>query len=82
MGDVRGLLSLLFMSELNNEFEEVPPALSAVTGVQIFWNVGSYVVGIGISSDDVGAHCLTSATIFFVRVNTNKFSVISSWRSL
>ena len=66
MGDVRGLLSLLFMSWFNNEFEEVPPALSAVTGVQIFWNVGSYVVGIGISSDDVGAHCLTSATIFFV----------------
>ena len=81
MGDVRGLLSLLFMSWLNNEFEEVPPALSAVTGVQIFWKVGSYVVRIGISSADVEVQCLISTTIFFVRVNTNKFSVISSWRS-
>ena len=82
MGNARGLLGLLFMTWFKDELEEVPPALSPVTGLQIFWKVGSYVVRIGISSADVEVQCLIFTTIFFVRVNTNKFSVISSWRSL
>ena len=40
-----GFVILLFVAWLKNEFEEVPPALSALSGLQIFWIVGSCVVG-------------------------------------
>ena len=44
-----GFVILLFAAWLKDEFEEVPPALSALTGLQISRIVGSCVVGTSTS---------------------------------
>merc|ERR1719284_1171349 len=56
-----GFVILLFVAWLKNEFEEVPPALSALSGLQVFWIVGSCVVGTGISFAGVWVQRLISA---------------------
>jgi len=71
-----GFVILLFVAWLKNEFEEVPPALSALSGLQVFWIVGSCVVGTGISFAGVWVQRLISATSFLVLVNMNKFGII------
>ena len=67
-------MTLLFEAWLKNEFEEVPPGLSALIGLPTF-RIAGCVVGNDISVAGVWLQLLIASTSFSVLVNVNKFDI-------
>merc|ERR1719440_1216818 len=76
LNNLEGLVPLLVVAALKNEFREIPAAFAGLTGTGIFWVCASCVVGVAISYCGIWAQSLISATSFLVLVNTNKFVII------
>lgn len=70
-----GFVILIFFAWLKNEFAEIS-MVSSLSGLQIFFIVGSCIVGTGISFSGIWVQRLISATSFLVLVNMNKFGII------
>mmetsp|Transcript_3014 Transcript_3014/g.8712 ORF Transcript_3014/g.8712 Transcript_3014/m.8712 type:complete len:316 (-) Transcript_3014:130-1077(-) len=71
-----GFLILLAVAWFSNEFAEIPPAVAALQGPQMWWILCSCVVGTSLSFTAVNVQAHISATSFLVLVNVNKFGII------
>jgi len=76
LNNLEGMLPLLVVMGLKNEFAEIPEAFAALTMMGTFWVVLSCLVGIAISYTGIWAQSMISATSFLVLVNANKFVII------
>jgi len=76
LNNLEGMLPLLVVMGIKNEFTEIPAAVAALTTSGIVWVVLSCMVGVAISYTGIWAQSLISATSFLVLVNANKFVII------
>jgi hypothetical protein len=76
LNNLEGLVPLVLVMVLKNEFAEIPSAFANLDRMGIMWVSLSCVVGIGISYTGIWAQSLISATSFLVLVNVNKFVII------
>jgi len=76
LNNIEGMVPLLIVAWIKNEFHEIGPAFSALDTMGIIWVVASCVVGVGISYCGIWAQSMISATSFLVLVNANKFVII------
>jgi len=76
LNNLEGMLPLLVVMGIKNEFAEIPAATAALTSTGIVWVVLSCLVGIAISYTGIWAQSMISATSFLVLVNANKFVII------
>merc|ERR1719188_2643574 len=76
LNNLVGLLSLLVVMGIKNEFAEIPGAVANLTASGYVWVTLSCLVGIAISYTGIWAQSMISATSFLVLVNANKFVII------
>jgi len=76
LNNLEGMLPLIVVMGIKNEFAEIPAAIAALSVMGYVWVTLSCVVGVGISYTGIWAQSLISATSFLVLVNANKFVII------
>lgn len=76
LNNLEGLLPLLVVMFIKNEFAEISGTVAGLTASGCVWVALSCLVGIGISYTGLWAQSLISATSFLVLVNANKFVII------
>jgi len=76
LNNFEGMIPLIFVAWMKNEFHEIGPAFSNLSHEGITWVAASCVVGVGISYFGIWTQSMISATSFLVLVNANKFVII------
>jgi len=76
LNNIEGLLPLLAVMLIKNEFADIPEAVASLTTSGYVWVTLSCLVGIAISYTGIWAQSMISATSFLVLVNANKFVII------
>jgi len=76
LNNLEGMLPLVVVMGIKNEFAEIPAALGELSVMGYVWVIASCVVGVAISYTGIWAQSLISATSFLVLVNANKFVII------
>lgn len=76
LNNLEGMLPLLAVMGIKDEFSEIPAAVAKLTPMGYFWVAASCVAGVGISYTGIWAQSMISATSFLVLVNANKFVII------
>jgi GDP-mannose transporter len=76
LNNLEGLLPLLVVMFVKNEFAEIPETVAGLTTSGYVWVTLSCLVGIAISYTGIWAQSMISATSFLVLVNANKFVII------
>merc|ERR1719221_134492 len=76
LNNLEGLVPLVVVMAIKNEFAEIPEAFAHLSGSGWVWLVLSCLVGVAISYTGIWAQSMISATSFLVLVNANKFVII------
>jgi len=76
LNNLEGMVPLIVVAAIKNEFVEIPAAFRALDGLGATWVILSCVVGVSISYCGIWAQSMISATSFLVLVNVNKFVII------
>merc|ERR1740127_318680 len=76
LNNLEGMLPLIVVMGIKNEFSEIPEALQNLSVMGYTWIILSCLVGVAISYTGIWAQSLISATSFLVLVNANKFVII------
>lgn len=76
LNNLEGMLPLLVVMGIKNEFAEIPEAVEHLSIAGAIWVILSCVVGVAISYTGIWAQSMISATSFLVLVNANKFVII------